>query len=121
MALPELKRGQIWDVDLNPQTHREEPGKRNRPALILQTDLLNDAGHPTTIIVPGTSQTEPEDCFPLRVALRRLPGLAFDTDLLIDQVRAVSNRRFTGSKPVAELSTNQLRKVEAALRLLLRL
>jgi mRNA interferase MazF len=119
--LIELKRGQIWEVDLNPQTHREEPAKRNRPALVIQTDLLNDAGHPTTIIVPGTSQIEREDCFPLRVALGKLPGLAYATDLLIDQARAVSNRRFMGSQPVAVLATNQLRKVEEALRLLLRL
>ncbi|NSX13168.1 MULTISPECIES: type II toxin-antitoxin system PemK/MazF family toxin [Cupriavidus] len=117
----ELKRGQVWEVDLNPQTHREEPAKRNRPALVLQTDLLNDAGHPTTIVVPGTSQIEMEDCFPLRVALGKLPGLAYETDLLIDQVRAVSNRRFMGSRPVATLAANHLRKVEEAMRLLLRL
>jgi mRNA interferase MazF len=119
--LIELKRGQIWEVDLNPQTHREEPAKRNRPALVLQTDLLNDAGHPTTIVVPGTSKTEIEDCFPLRVALGKLAGLAYETDLLIDQVRAVSNRRFMGSRPVATLAANHLRKVEEAMRLLLRL
>lgn len=117
--MPKLKRGQLWEVDLDPQTHKEEPAKRNRPALVIQTDLLNDAGHPTTIIVPGTSQVEPEDCFPLRVALGKLPGLMYDTDLLIDQLRAISNRRFMGSKPIATLSTTHLRKVEEALRLLL--
>ncbi|SOY67587.1 type II toxin-antitoxin system PemK/MazF family toxin [Cupriavidus taiwanensis] len=117
----ELKRGQVWEVDLNPQTHREEPAKRNRPALVLQTDLLNDAGHPTTIVVPGTSQIEMENCFPLRVALGKLPGLTYETDLLIDQIRAVSNRRFMGGRPVATLGTNYMRKVEEALRLLLKL
>lgn len=117
----ELKRGQVWEVDFNPQTHREEAAKRNRPALVLQTDLLNEAGHPTTIVVPGTSQIETEDCFPLRVALGRLPGLAYETDLLIDQVRAISNRRFLSSRPVATLAANHLRKVEEAMRLLLRL
>ncbi|EON20750.1 PemK-like protein DNA binding protein [Cupriavidus sp. GA3-3] len=119
--MTELKRGQIWEVDLNPQTHREEPAKRNRPALVIQTDLLNDAGHPTTIIVPGTSQIEREDCFPLRVALGKLPGLAYETDLLIDQVRAVSNRQFIGGRPVARLGTDYMSEVEEALRLLLKL
>lgn len=121
MVLVDVKRGQIWEVDFNPQTHMEEPGKRNRPALVVQTDLLNDAGHRTTIVVPGTSQVEREDCFPLRVALGKLPGLAYETDLLIDQVRAISNRRFTGRQPVATLTNNHLRKVEEALRLLMRL
>ncbi|MCO4888403.1 type II toxin-antitoxin system PemK/MazF family toxin [Cupriavidus sp. WGtm5] len=116
-----LRRGQVWEVDFDPQTHREEPAKRKRPALVVQTDLLNDAGHPTTIVVPGTSQIEPEDCFPLRVALGKLPGLAYETDLLIDQVRAISNRRFMGSRPLATLAPNHLRKVEEAMRLLLRL
>jgi mRNA interferase MazF len=119
MGLPKLKRGQIWEVDLDPQTHKEEPAKRNRPGVVIQTNLLNDAGHPTTIIVPGTTQVEQEDCFPLRVALRGLAGLPHDTDLLIDQIRAISNRRLMGDKPIATLSTNHLRRVEEALRLLL--
>jgi hypothetical protein len=28
------------------QAHKEEPGKRNRPALIIRTDLLNSNGPP---------------------------------------------------------------------------
>lgn len=123
MASPDVKRGEIWAVDFEPQTHRQEPGKRNRPALVIQTDLLNDAGHPTTIVIPGTSQVERADCFPLRVALGRLPGQAADaaTDLLIDQVRAISNDRLMGGQPITTLSTNHLRRVEDALRLLTQL
>ena len=74
MASPKVKRGQVWAVDFEPQTHKQEPGKRNRPALVIQTNLLNDAGHATTIVIPGTSDVEREDCFPLRVALGRLPS-----------------------------------------------
>lgn len=76
MASIKIKRGQVWAIDLEPQTHKQEPGKRNRPALVIQTDLLNNAGHATTIVIPGTSDTEREDCFPLRIALGRLPGQA---------------------------------------------
>ncbi|WP_240070905.1 hypothetical protein [Cupriavidus taiwanensis] len=47
--------------------------------------------------------------------------MAYETDLLIDQVRAISNRRFMGSRPLATLAPNHLRKVEEAMRLLLRL
>lgn len=119
MASINVLRGQIWEVDFEPQAHKEEPGKRNRPALVIQTDLLNKAGHPTTIVVVGTTQIRRDkDYFPLRVALVNQAGLEKETDLLIDQIRAVSNRRFMGTKPLATLSTNHLKRVEEALRLL---
>jgi mRNA interferase MazF len=119
MASTKFLRGQIWALDLEPQTHKEEPGKRNRPALVIQTDALNNAGHPTTIVVMGTTNVRRDkDYFPLRIALVNQPGLAQDTDLLVDQIRAVSNKRFMGAKPLATLSINHLKRVEEALRLL---
>lgn len=120
MASGKFQRGQIWEVDLEPQSHKEEPGKRRRPALVVQTDLLNNSGHPTTIVVVGTSQTRRDkDYFPLRVALTSQAGLPLETDLLIDQVRAVSNRRFMGDEPLTTLNTAQLKRVEDALKLLI--
>ena len=120
MASSKFQRGQIWEVDLEPQSHKEEPGKRRRPALVVQTDLLNNSGHPTTIVVVGTSQTRRDkDYFPLRVALTSQAGLPLETDLQIDQVRAVSNRRFVGDEPLTTLNTAQLKRVEDALKLLI--
>jgi len=120
MVSSKFKRGQIWEVDLEPQSHKEEPGKRKRPALVIQTDLLNDSGHPTTIVVVGTSQVRRDkDYFPLRLALPKQPGLSLETDLLIDQVRAISNRRFMGDQPLSLLNTAQLKRVEEALKLLM--
>ncbi|NQW66369.1 MAG: type II toxin-antitoxin system PemK/MazF family toxin [Burkholderiales bacterium] len=120
MALSKFQRGQIWEVDLEPQSHKEEPGKRKRPALVIQTDLLNDSGHPTTIVVVGTSQVRRhKDYFPLRLALPHQPGLPLETDLLIDQVRAISNRRFLGDQPLTHLNPAQLKRVEEALKLLM--
>lgn len=114
-----ILRGQIWQVNFEPQTHKEEPGKRNRPALVIQTDLLNTSNHPTTIVVMGTTKVKRDkDYFPLRVSLISQAGLAEETDLLIDQVRAISNKRFMGDKPVAMLSVNHLKRVEDALKLL---
>jgi mRNA interferase MazF len=37
-------RGEVWAVNFEPQTHRQEPGKNERPALVIQTDALNKAG-----------------------------------------------------------------------------
>lgn len=120
MASSKFQRGQIWEIHLEPQSQKEEPGKRKRPALVIQTDLLNNSGHPTTIVVVGTCQVRRDkDYFPLRVALPQQPGLALETDLLIDQVRAISNRRFLGDQPLTTLNTAQLKRIEDALKMLM--
>lgn len=114
-----VRRGEVWAVDFEPQTHRQEPGKKERPALIIQTDALNRAGHPTTIVVPGTSQVDalpPGDNFPLRVRIQKTADLKHDTDLLIDQVRAISNARFMFR--YCAVTLNLLKRVEEALRIL---
>ena len=113
-------RGEVWAVNFEPQTHRREPGKRERPALVIQTDALNKAGHPTTIVIPGSGKVDslpPGDHFPLRVRVQKTGELKFDTDLLIDQVRAIANERFMyryGTVP-----SNLLKRAEEALRLLI--
>ena len=119
--MPKFKRGQVWEVDFEPQTHKEEPGKRGRPALIIQTNILNGAGHGTTIVVPGTTNVYRDaqgDGYPLRVALGRLGKAKEETDLLVDQIRTISNQRFMGDKPLADLSRTHIKRVEDALRIL---
>jgi len=121
--LSRIKRGEIWLVDFEPQTHKAEPGKKGRPALVLQTDMLNQTGHKTTIVVPGTTRVYRDaqgDAYPLRVALNKGGGLSQDTDLLIDQIRAISNGRFMGEAPIAVLPSNYLKRVVEALSVLTR-
>jgi mRNA interferase MazF len=119
--LPKPQRGQLWEVDFEPQTHKQEPGKRGRPALVIQTNILNEAGHATTIVIPCTTQVYRDgqgDGYPLRVALGKLGKLGAETDVLVDQIRAISNERLIGSKPVAELSRAHMKRVEEALKIL---
>jgi mRNA interferase MazF len=71
------------------------------------------------VVMGTTSVKRDKDYFPLRVALVNQSGLAQETDLLIDQIRAISNRRLMGAKPLATLSVNHLKRVEDALRLLI--
>jgi len=114
-------RGEVWAVDFELQTHRQEPGKKERPALVIQTNALNRVGHPTTIVVPGTSKLEslsPDDSFPLRVRIQKTGDLKYDTELLIDQIRAISNARSRFLFRYCTLGANHLKKVEEALRLL---
>jgi mRNA interferase MazF len=119
--LRKVQRGQLWEVDFEPQTHKEEPGKRSRPALVIQTNILNDAGHPTTIVVPCTKQVYRDahgDGYPLRIALGKLGKMKEETDALIDEIRAISNQRLMGSQPIAELTQAHMKRVEEALKIL---
>gem|GEM_PF-863491 len=121
MALPKVKRAQVWEVDFEPQTHKDEPRKRGRPALVIQTNILNSAGHATTIVIPGTTQVYRDaqgDGYPLRVSVGKLGNMKQETDLLVDQIRTISNQRLLGDKPLAELSRTHMKRVEDALRML---
>ena len=87
-----LKHGEIWLANLNPGKG-SEPGK-TRPVLVVQSQALLDAGHPSTLIVPLTTKLI-EDAEPLRVRVAAHGLLKQDSDLLIDQLRAIDNRRLT--------------------------
>ncbi|MGH7323230.1 MAG: type II toxin-antitoxin system PemK/MazF family toxin [Candidatus Rokuibacteriota bacterium] len=47
----EIRRGYIYVVDFNPRI-RTKPGKF-RPAVALQSDLVNQAGYPSSVVVPA--------------------------------------------------------------------
>lgn len=85
-----ITRGAVFLADLNPR-RGTEPGK-TRPVLVLQTDLLNGL-HPSTIVAPLTTRIEPRATY-LRVHLKgREAGLDLDSDIMLDQIRAIDNRR----------------------------
>ena len=86
-------RGEIWLADLNPG-HGTEPGK-TRPVLIVQAQALLDAGHPSTYIIPLTTVLV-DDAEPLRIRIAAAGRLRRDSDLLMDQARAIDNRRLGG-------------------------
>ena len=87
-----IQRQLVFLADLNPRVGTE-PGKV-RPVLVLQTNLLNGV-HPSTIVCPLTTKVVLSADL-LRVHLKKgQAGLSRDSDVLIDQVRAIDNRRFT--------------------------
>ena len=105
------KRGEIWLADLNPR-RGTEPGK-TRPVLIVQAQALLDAEHPSTLVVPLTTRLI-EAAEPLRVRIRASGALKKDSDALIDQVRAIDNRRLVRG-PLSRLQPQQLGVVAHAL------
>lgn len=86
-----IKRGHLYLANLNP-SKGTEAGK-TRPVLVVQNDLLNDVGHPSTWILPCTTKLTPENI--LRVRLPKgIAGNEKDCDVMIDQSRAIDNARF---------------------------
>jgi mRNA interferase MazF len=86
-----IKQFEIWIADLNPNVVTE-PGK-TRPVLIIQTNLLNKVSHPSTIICPLTTNIEKEADI-LRVHLKKgMANLQENCDVMIDQIRAIDNKR----------------------------
>jgi len=108
------RRGWVYLADLG-EARGTEPGKV-RPVLVLQTDLLNRV-HESTVVFPLTTNVRPEMRL-TRVHFRRgEAGLRADSDALIDQPRALDNRRLRralGASPPARLA-----EVERAAALLL--
>lgn len=88
-----VKQFEIWIADLNPQIGTE-PGK-TRPVLVIQTNLLNKVPHPSTIVCPITSNVKKGSEI-LRVHLKNgTANLRQPCDIMIDQIRAVDNKRLT--------------------------
>ena len=84
--------GEIWLADLNPN-FGTELGKL-RPVLIIQNQILLEINHPSTLIIPLTTNLI-EDAEPLRIRIKAQYKLEKDYDLLIDQIRAIDNKRLT--------------------------
>jgi len=106
------RRGEIWLADLNPP-HGTEAGK-TRPVLIVQTQPLLDAQHPSTLVIPLTTRLI-EDAAPLRIRVPASSGIARDSDLLVDQLRAIDNRRLVKG-PLAQLGPELMSQVNEAIR-----
>jgi len=110
----EIKKGHVYIADLNPRMGTE-PGKV-RPVVVVQTDLLNGT-HPSTIICPITSQVQPKAQV-LRVHLTTGEGgLKESSDILVDQLRAIDNRRLI--RETGKLSRRSLEKLMQNIRILL--
>ena len=104
-------RGEVWLADLNPR-QGTEPGK-TRPVLIVQAQALLDAGHPSTLIAPLTTRLV-NDAEPLRIRIPATGQLRQDSDALIDQLRAIDNRRLVRG-PLARLGPAAMAEARQAL------
>ncbi len=111
----QIKRGYLYVVDFNPRV-RTKPGKL-RPALVLQSNLVNEAGYPSTIVIPTSSKLVEEPGI-LRFRLHEGDGaLERDSDLLLGQLIAVANESFR--KEIGNLPRTMIEEVEQRVRIIL--
>ena len=92
-----------------------EPGK-SRPVVVVQTDLLNET-HPSTIVCPVTDNVIKKTSI-LRVHLsKNETKLRKDSDVLVDQIRAIDNRRFI--KEIGKLTTKHCEQLSNNMQILI--
>ena len=104
----QINQYEIWIADLNPQKGTEA-GKL-RPVLIVQTNLLNKISHPSTIICPITTNVQ-NDSEILRVHLKKgMANLHENCDIMIDQIRAIDNKRLI--KKVGKIESDLIEKIK---------
>lgn len=103
-----INQYEVWIADLNPQIGTE-PGK-TRPVLVLQTNLLNNIGHPSTIVCPITTNVQ-KDADILRVHIEKgTANLQENCDIMMDQIRAIDNKRLI--KKIGNLTVELVKKVK---------
>lgn len=109
-----IKQFEVWVANLDSR-FGTEAGKV-RPVLIVQTDLLNNI-HPSTLICPITPKIRKEAEI-LRVHLPKgVAGVKEECDIMIDQLRAIDNRRLikkTGKLP-KDLSQTVIKNIQIIL------
>lgn len=106
--------GHLYMADLNPR-FGTEPGKV-RPVVVVQTDALNRS-HSSTIVCPLTTKIAGFEN-PLRVSLPKgVSGLKRASDVLIDQVKSIDNRRL--QRTLGALPDPYLSELRAKLLLIL--
>ena len=103
--------GEIWLAHLNPKVGTEL-GKL-RPVLIIQNQILLEINHPSTLIIPLTTKLI-DDTEPLRIRIKAQARLAKDSDLLIDQIRAIDNKGLT-TGPLMICDNQFMKKVYKAI------
>ena len=110
-----IRRGHVYVVDFTPRV-RTKPGKL-RPAIVIQDDLVNEAGYPSTIVVPTTTRLA-DTGTPLRLRLTAgTAGIDRDSDVLVGQMIAVANESFR--KELGVLPEDLLGVLSGKLRLIL--
>jgi mRNA interferase MazF len=110
----EIKRGDVFLVDLNPVVGAEQAGIR--PALVIQIDKANTAS-PHTVIIPFTTRIR-QVKLPSHVRIPAgIAGLAEESILLCEQIRVIDKRRLV--RKIGSVDEEHLRQIGVAIKVIL--
>jgi mRNA interferase MazF len=110
----DYKRGDIYLVNFNPQKKAVEVGKV-RPAVIVSDSDLNTILD-LIIVVPLTTNLI-DDAEPLRIRVTAREKLKQESDIMLEQLRAISKERVY--EKVATLYPKELQKVDFGIKKIL--
>ncbi len=107
----EIKRGDIWIVNLDPTIGHEI--KKSRPSVIIQNDYGNKYSS-ITIIAPITSQNL-DKLYPFEVFLKKRGNLEKDSKVLLNQIRAVDKRRLIAK--ISRVNDKEIDNLDDAIKI----
>lgn len=108
----EIKRGQIWLVNLDPTIGHEI--NKSRPAVIIQNDIGNKYS-PITIIAPITSQ-KIKTIYPIDALIpKQDSGLNVDSKAILNQIRAIDKKRLI--KKIGNVNELALEQINEAIKI----
>lgn len=110
-----LKRGEVYLANLNPKKGNEV-GKL-RPILIYQTDMLNEATHPTTTVLPLSTHLIDES-YPLRFRVAKRDKLEAASEILCDQIRTIDNTRIINER-LTSLNEDEMEQIDKQMKIVL--
>ncbi len=107
-----INQFELWLANLNPK-RRTEPGKK-RPVVVVQSNLLNNTILNSTIVCPITTNVI-ESTNILRLHLKKAESkLDFDSDIMVDQLRSIDNKRFI--QKLGVLPESMVRQIKNSLK-----
>ena len=109
-------RGEIYYAYLEPAFGHEQGG--TRPVLILQNDVGNYYS-PTVIVTAATTPKNKKPSMPTHVTLADAEGLPETSVFMLEVIRTIDKRRIRNY--AGKLTPEQMEKIDAALRISLRL
>ena len=111
--MKQIKRGEIWVVNLNPTVGREQQG--TRPVLIFSNDIFNQGGADLVFGIPLTSQSKG---YRMHVAVSPPEGgLKLPSFIMCEALRSLSKNRF--QKKLGSIFDDTMFEVEERIKMLM--
>ena len=107
----------FWIEDLRFKSSNRHSTRKTKPVLVIQTNFLNNVPHPSIIVCPITKNVIKNSKI-LRVQLNKgTANLLQACDFMIDQIRAIDNKRLT--KRIGVLPDNLMLLVRENVKIVL--